>query len=93
MSIIKLRGVLGGIICNISLYYNPYVNRDKRGVNQFLLRCQNALYGTMVAILLYYCKYINSLTSIGFDINPYDPCVANKVIDGSQMKIFFHIDY
>ena len=80
------------ILCKISLDYNTYVTRDKRGVKQLLLRCQNALYGTMVASLLYYCKFTKSLTSIGFEINPYNPCVANKVIEGSQLTMCFHID-
>jgi hypothetical protein len=26
-------------------------------------------------------------------INPYDPCVANKMIEGDQMTICFHVDY
>ena len=42
--------------------------------------------------MLYYQKFAKSLTSIGFEINPYDMCVANKVIDGLQMTIFFHVD-
>ena len=46
----------------------------------------------MVASLFYYWKFTNSLTSIGFDINPYDPCIANKVIDGSHITICFHVD-
>ena len=77
----------------IVLDYNTYVTRDKRGVKQLLLLCQNALYGTMVASLLYYCKFAKSLTNIGFEIKLYDPCVANKVIEWSQLTILFHIDY
>ena len=46
----------------------------------------------MVASIIYYRKFTKSLTSIGFEINPYDPCIANKAIYGSQMKIFFNID-
>ena len=46
----------------------------------------------MVASLLYYNKFTESLTSIGFEINPYNPCVANKAIDGSHITICFHID-
>ena len=80
------------ILCQIYSDYKAYVTRDKRGVQQFLLNFQNALYGTMVASLLYYCKFTKRLTSIGFEINPYDPCVSNKVINGSQMKICFHVD-
>ena len=92
MAIIKLRGVLADILCKISSDYKDYVNRYKRGVKQLLQYCQNSLYGEMVYSLLYYCKFNKSLTSIWFEINPYDPCVANKVIDGSQMTIYFHVD-
>jgi hypothetical protein len=28
----------------------------------------------------------------GFKINPYDPCVANKIVDGNQMTILYHVD-
>ena len=29
---------------------------------------------------------------LGFTINPYDPCVANKTIDGKQCTILWHVD-
>jgi hypothetical protein len=29
---------------------------------------------------------------VGFEINPYDFCVANKVIDGKQCPIAWHVD-
>jgi hypothetical protein len=56
------------------------------------VQCQNALYKTMVASLLYYRKFAKSLTDIQFTINPYDPCVANKILDGKQMTICWHVD-
>ena len=92
MEIIKLRGILVDILCKISSYYKAYVTRSKRGVKQFLLRCQNSLYGSMLASLLYYRKFTNSLTILVFEINPYVMCVDNKVIDSSQMSICFHVD-
>jgi hypothetical protein len=46
----------------------------------------------MVASLLYYRKFSESLKSIGFEFNPYDQCVANKMVDGKQMTICFHVD-
>jgi hypothetical protein len=52
-----------------------------------MVQCQNALYGTMVASFLYYSKFVKSLMDIGFIINPYDPCVANKIIEDTQMTI------
>ena len=79
-------------MCKFSSDYKAYVTRYKRRFNQLLIRWPNALYGTMVASLIYYRKFIKSLTSIGFEINLYNPCVANKVIYSSQMTIFFHVD-
>jgi hypothetical protein len=61
-------------------------------MKQLLVQCQNALCGTMVASLLYYRKFVKSLTDIGFIINPYEPCVANKIVEGKQMNICFHVD-
>jgi hypothetical protein len=58
-----------------------------------MVQFQNALYVTMVASLLYYRKFIKSLTDIDFVINPYDPCIANKMIEGDQMTICFHVDF
>jgi hypothetical protein len=93
MAIIKLRGVLVDILVEIAPdVYKPYATTDKKGVRQLLVQCQNALYGTMVASLLYYRKFTKSLTGIGFELNPYDPCVANKIIEGKQMTICFHVD-
>ena len=93
MAFIKIRGVLVDILVAIAPdVYGPYVTKDKKGVKQLLVQCQNALYGTMVASLLYYRKFVKSLTDVGFEINPYDPCVANKIIEGTQQTICFHVD-
>ena len=61
--------------------YKSHITTDKKGVKQLLVQCQNALYGTMVSNLLYYRKFKKSLTDIGFKINSYYPCAANKTID------------
>ncbi len=64
----------------------------KKGKKQLLVQCLNALYGTMVALLLYYKKFVKSLKSKQFKLNPYDPCVANKQVDGEQLTVCFHVD-
>ncbi len=93
MAIIKIRGVLVDILVKIAPnVYKSYVMTDKKGIKQLLVQCQNAIYGTMVASLLYYRKFTKSLTSVGFKINPHDPCVANKIVDSTQMTICFHVD-
>ena len=44
------------------------------------------------AALLFYKKPRRELEDMGFVINPYDPCVANKMVDGSQMTVCWHVD-
>ena len=93
MAFIKICGFLVNILVEIAPdVYKLHVTTNKKGVKQLLVHFQNALYGTMVASLLYYRKFTKSLTDIGFKINPYNPCVSNKIIDGQQMTICYHVD-
>jgi hypothetical protein len=80
-----LRGVLVDASLEIAPFvHGPYVTEDKKGVKLLVVKCQNALYGRMVASLLFCKKFRNSLTGIGFTFNPYDPFVASKIIDGQS---------
>ncbi len=36
--------------------------------------------------------WVAELMSLGFTINPYDPCVANKIVDGHQSTVCWHVD-
>jgi hypothetical protein len=93
MAFIKIRGILVNILVEIAPeVYKSYVSQDKKGNKQLLVQCENALYGTMVASILYYRKCVKSLTDIDLIINPYDTFVANKIIEGEQMTICFHVD-
>ena len=42
--------------------------------------------------LLYYKKFKGDIETIGFEVNPYDPCVANRMIGGTQHTICWHVD-
>ena len=45
----------------------------------------------MVA-LQWYKLFSNTLQKLGFTLNPYDKCIANKMINGKQMTISWHVD-
>ncbi len=54
-ALICIRGQLVDILVSISpSVYGPYVTVGKKGKKQLLVQCLTALYGTMVALLLYY---------------------------------------
>ena len=42
--------------------------------------------------LLFYKKLRKELEEMGFMVNPYDPCVASKMVKGSQMTVTWHVD-
>ena len=44
------------------------------------------------AALLFYRKLRKDLEGMGFKVNPYDPCVANRDVEGSQCTIVWHVD-
>jgi len=56
------------------------------------LRLRTALYGIMQAALLWYETFSKCLRANGFKLNPYDPCIANKTVNGKQCKICWHVD-
>ena len=90
---VRIRGPLVDILASIAPdVYGEYVTIGKKGEKQLLVQCLTALYGTMVASLLYYKKFVKSLRSRRFKLNPYDPCVANKQVDGEQLTVCFHVD-
>ena len=51
------------------------------------VRAFNTIYGIMKAALLFYQNFVGDLMTIGFELNPYDPCVANKTINGKQLTL------
>ena len=51
-----------------------------------------AIYGMLTASMLWYRKFRKDLENIGFKFNNFDPCVANRVIDGSQHTIHYHVN-
>ena len=85
--------ILGGItpisnISNVFCQHTPVVLHFK-GRHETLSCSQD---GMLKAALLWYQKFKTSLEKIGFKFNPYDPCVANHIVNGKQHTIRFHVD-
>ena len=88
----KMRGKLAEILVQVS----PEIYRDfiaiENGKKVLYVKLQRALYGMLKSALLFYKKLRKDLESLGFKINPYDPCVANKIENGKQLTIVWHVD-
>jgi Reverse transcriptase (RNA-dependent DNA polymerase) len=91
--VMRLRGKLAELMVKVAPeIYRKYVIINKKGEQVLYVRLLNALYGLLKASLLFYKKLVKDLEGIGFVLNPYDPCVANKMIGGSQMTLCWHVD-
>ena len=51
-----------------------------------------ALYGMLRAASLFYRKLRRDLEEMRFKVNPYDPCIANRDVDGAQCTVVWHVD-
>jgi hypothetical protein len=72
--------------------YRKYVTVDSRGEAIHYVQMHKALYGMLRSALLFYRKFVGDLEGDGYVINPYDPCVANKIINGKQCTVGWHVD-
>jgi hypothetical protein len=51
-----------------------------------------AIYGCVKSALLWYELFTKSLQGMGFVLNPYDPCIANCIIEGTQCTVAWYVD-
>jgi hypothetical protein len=90
--IMKLTGILLDLLVELSPeLYGPYVVLEN-GKRVLYLQVLRALYGMLVAALLWYRQFRQDLEQVGFEFNPYDPCVANRMVEGKQQTVRFHVD-
>ena len=64
--------------------YLKFVITDGKGKTILYICLQKALYGMLKSALLFYKKLVKDLEATGFRINPYDPCIANYVMNASD---------
>ncbi len=80
-----LKGRLAELMVQVAPnLYRKYITVDKKGTAILYIKIQKALYGLLRSVLLFYNKLVANLESDGFVLNPYDSCVANKIVDGKQ---------
>ena len=79
------------LLCEVNPEYEKYVVYEGK-VKVLYVRCNKAIYGCVVSGVLWYELFSETLEKHGFVTNPYDFCVANATIDGSQCTIGWFVD-
>jgi hypothetical protein len=79
------------ILCDMNTKYEEFVVMEK-GKKVLYVQLLKAIYSCITLALLWYNVFRSTLEEMGFVLNPYNPCVANAVIEGSQCTIAWYVD-
>jgi hypothetical protein len=90
---VRLEGPMAELLTRVDPdKYRTYLSKEN-GKDVLYVELQKALYGMLQASLLFWENLTEFLTQeLGFEVNPYDSCVVNKIIDGKQCTILWHVD-
>ena len=87
----KISGKEVDLFCEVDPTLQEFI-AEENGHKILYVQLDKALYGCVQSALLWYEMYSTTLQDMGFKINPYDQCVANTNIDGSQCTIVWYVD-
>ena len=94
--ILRMTDIFVDIMCEINEEYKKHIvyeiNKQGKKIKCLYVKVLRALYGCLESAFLWYELYSSTHKKLGFVINPYDRCVANKMINGSQCTILFYVD-
>ena len=90
---VKMEGILADALIKIDpVLYGPMATKTSTGKTLIYVRLTRALYGCLKSSLHFFQQLSKVLYDEGFEENPYDPCVVNKIINGKQCTITCHVD-
>jgi hypothetical protein len=89
--LIKLINEEVDIMCDVDSTHKQYVTYEG-GKKVLYMQLNKALYGCMKSAIIWYETFCGTLKDLGFKLNPYDPCVANKFVNGKQLTIAWFVD-
>ncbi|KAG7350725.1 reverse transcriptase RNA-dependent DNA polymerase [Nitzschia inconspicua] len=90
--VMKIKGPMVDMLIEMAPeIYSDYVI-EENGRKVLYVMILKALYGMLQSSLLYYNKFRKDIESIGFEVNPFDPCVANRIVNGKQHTVVWHVD-
>jgi hypothetical protein len=90
--IMKIRGQLVEILLELcqGVYDDYVINEGKHKI--IYVRMLKTLYGMLISSILYYKKFRKDIESIGFELNPYDICVANRKVNRKRQIVTWHVN-
>jgi len=89
--LMKLEGATVDIMVELDPSLEDFVSVEK-GKRILYMQLMKALYRCVQSALLWYKLFSTTLVGMGFELNPYDLCVANAIIDDKHCTIRWYVD-
>ena len=88
---LRFTGWAVDLLCEVNPEYAAYVVYEGK-TKVLYTRCNKAIYGCVQSGLLWYDLFTSTLEGEGYKLNPYDFCVANAIVQGSQSTVGWYVD-
>ena len=90
-TVLKIVGDAAESLCQADPNYKKFVTYENNKMVIYV-KLKKALCGCVLSALLWYELFATTLIDMGFEINDYDPCVANKIVNDKQCTITWYVD-
>ena len=80
------------MICKIDPSYHDKVIRSKMDKKMCIHPAYQAVYRTLLGAIIFCNKLSKHLTNHGFIQNKHNMCTYNKMVNGEQVTVQFHVD-
>ena len=89
--IMKFTGESVDIFCKMNPEHFKFFVMEG-GAKVLYVRLVKAIYGCVKSALLWYKLFTTMLEDMGFELNPYGPCITNCIIKGMQCMVVWYVD-
>ena len=89
--ILKFKGRMADMLADVNEKYRKHLVKEG-GKTVLYVKVIRAIYGCIESALQWYKLFSETLQQEGFTLNSYDKCIANKMVNGKQMTIAWHVD-
>jgi hypothetical protein len=88
--------ILKGRLAELMEQVTPNLSRknitvDRKGMTILYVKMQKAMYGFLRSALLFHRNFVVDVENAGFTLNQYNPCVAKKTINSTQIIVCWHM--
>jgi hypothetical protein len=84
----SLDKIMTEALCHIDPTFKQFVRHDKTSI----VKLTRAIYGLLESAKLWNKDISSTLVNNGFQLNPHDDCVFNKMHNNNQISIAIHVD-